>query len=134
MSFKDTVVYGGTSVKDTSSEYMRGWQQGYEAGRAEASELIEALMIEKNNMLPPNHYTKMRELWEAAKNTREELMKNWRMKDNHEKHLELALENMSAEELESAETCINLHRQCLLAGIGDADDALELINSISKDV
>jgi cysteine sulfinate desulfinase/cysteine desulfurase-like protein len=50
----------------------------YEAGKAESKELIETLMVEKNNMLPPYEHTKMRELWEEARNHREELMKKWR--------------------------------------------------------
>jgi len=60
------------------AEISEALQSAYESGKAESKELIEILMVEKNNMLPPYEHTKMRELWEQARNHRQELMKKWR--------------------------------------------------------
>jgi hypothetical protein len=65
---------------EIATSIREAYEQGLKVGRAEAGELVEALMIEKNNMQLPHRYTKMYELWEAAKKSREELMEKWRIK------------------------------------------------------
>jgi flagellar biosynthesis/type III secretory pathway protein FliH len=73
----------GKNESNTPSEYVRGYEQGLKVGRAEASKLVEALMLEKNNMRLPIPNTGHYELWEAAKKSREELMERWGMCDDH---------------------------------------------------